>query len=86
MSNGRIIYENIRRRNIFSNQVTFENVIGFVRIIVVGPEQSKFLNPQFIDEIISCGNTLPIWRCAYLEYVFSGFFALILNQIEQQSV
>ena len=81
-----IVNEDVFLGDALVQKVLFKDIVGGSGIDIVCAEQSKFLDAQFLQEIIGRRDRLLIRGRARIEHVARAFLALILNRVEHQAV
>ena len=64
----------------------FENTVGGARIDVVGADQRKAFDADFVNQILNRRNRLLIGGGTGIKDVFRGLLTFILHRVEQQAV
>ena len=86
MAEGGVVDEDVFLGDALADQIGLEDVVRGARIDVIGAQQCKLGDAQFVQIVIHRRDRLLVRRGTGVEHVLRRFLALVLHRVEQQAV
>ena len=81
-----VVHKDVFSGDAFGLKIAFENVVGGAWVDIVGAQKREFLNTKLFEEVVNRRDRLLVRSSTRVENVARGFFAFVLNGVEQQAV
>ena len=86
MSEGRVVDEDVFRRNALLLQVGLQNVVRGPWVDIVSAQKCELFDTKLFEEVVSCRDRLLVGSCTGVKDVLGRFFAFVLNWVEEKAV